>query len=102
LATLEGSSEAGGESVVVVEAIVSASIAKIGGLDVGDGSNAHAKETSEHGSRCTDQEGDGGVGERSTLNAVDGEVDDGRKDDSKNAEVSVLFSEEGFGTLRIC
>ena len=86
----------------MVEVIGTGTIAEVSGLDVSDGSNAHAEETSEHRGRGTDQEGDGSVGECSTLNAVDGEVDDGREDDSENTEVSVLFFEESMSTLRIC
>ena len=47
------------------ESLVGANIAKVSGLDVGDGGNDHADITTEHGGGGTDDEGDHGVRELS-------------------------------------
>jgi len=102
LTALEGSVEALSESLVVVEAMMLITIAKVGSLNVGSGSNAHTEETSEHGGRGADQEREGGVGEGNTLDEVNCEVDDDRKNDCENCKVGVLFFEESTGTLLKC
>ena len=101
LASLEGSLETSGESVLVIEVVSSRAIAEVGGLDVGDGSDSHADETSEHGSGSSNDEGDSGEWERSTtfLWPVDSEEDHDGEEDAEDGEVKVFFEQECVSSL---
>ena len=86
------------------ESFESVPVAKIGGLDVGDGSNDHADVATKHGGAGTDEEGEHGEGEFVLVNIlvpwhVDGTEDNDGEERAEDGQCCVFFFEESDGTL---
>jgi len=86
------------------ESFESVPVAKIGGLDVGDGSNDHADVATKHGGAGTDEEGEHGEGEFVLVNIlvpwhVDGTEDNDGEERAEDGQCCVFFFEESDGTF---
>lgn len=86
------------------ESFESVPVAKIGGLDVGDGSNDHADVATKHGGAGTDEEGEHGEGEFVLVNIlvpwhVDGTEDNDGEERAEDGQCCVFFFEESDGSL---